>query len=906
MKNLSVSLLLLVGCVVALESSASQSWNYTYNTTGQVLTEDGPRTDVSDISTYTYNTQGNRTSFTNALGHVITYNSYDAAGRLLSVTDANGVTTEFTYHVRGWLTTSTIKHPSGNTSLDATTTYSYDAVGQMTGMTLPNGSSLILEYDDARRLTAVANGLGERIEYTLDLAGNRTAEVIKDTSGTIRYSIARAFDELSRVRLITGNNNQQDQLGYDVNDNHTATTDGNNHTTSQTYDALDRVSKIIDPAQNETVFTYNAQGQIDTVTDANGLVTTYQYDAFGNLTSLISPDTGTTTFTYDNAGNRTSATDSRGVVVNYTYEALNRLTGIEYPTSPTENITYSYDDTTNGNHGVGRLTGVSSAAGTTQYTYNPQGLITAKQVTHNNQTRTTTYSYDAAGQLTGITYPSGRIVTYTRDTAGRISGMTTRASSGATEYALLSNLQYLPFGPANSYTYGNGLTLNHDYDQDYRLQGIEVNGINPVLERDYSYDPVNNITAIVNPLHTGKNQSFGYDALNRLISAQGAYGLLDYTYDAVGNRLTYSHDDGTAVHHDTYSYATDSHRLLGIGRLTDNQPAGSRSFTYDNTGNRLTGTAEDGSTHTHTYNHANRMESVSVDSTATATYTYNPLGQRISKTTNNTQEIFYYDEAGQLISVMDATGNPQREYIYFNNQPVAFIANGTIYYIHTDHLNTPQVVTDQNQQVVWVGDCQPFGKLTDTNSQTNSIELYSRFPGQYLDSETGLYYNYFRDYDPSIGRYIQSDPIGLEGGINTYAYVMANPLINFDPYGLKCWTDSYGQKVCDSGNPYTPNYCPSGDCSAFPPGHNDGNGPFGLVCGPSQSPPTASWIPNGVWENACQKHDDCYGTCGNSKLQCDLAFLAEFGNVPYLLAVTVGAQSAYEDAQKASGCSCNE
>src|SRR5690606_31952358 len=107
---------------------------------------------------------------------------------------------------------------------------------------------------------------------------------------------------------------------------------------------------------------------------------------------------------------------------------------------------------------------------------------------------------------------------------------------------------------------------------------------------------------------------------------------------------------------------------------------------------------------------------------------------------------------------------------------------GSLYYVHNDHLGTPQVVTDQNQQVVWMADYQPFGKLTDT--QTNNIELYSRFPGQYFDSETGLYYNYFRDYDPSIGRYIQSDPIGLEGGINTYAYVENNPLLFVDVKGL--------------------------------------------------------------------------------------------------------------------------
>ncbi|HTF97059.1 MAG TPA: RHS repeat-associated core domain-containing protein, partial [Cellvibrio sp.] len=105
-----------------------------------------------------------------------------------------------------------------------------------------------------------------------------------------------------------------------------------------------------------------------------------------------------------------------------------------------------------------------------------------------------------------------------------------------------------------------------------------------------------------------------------------------------------------------------------------------------------------------------------------------------------------------------------------------------LYYIHNDHLNTPQVITNQSQQVVWMGDYEPFGKLAA--NQNNSIEVFSRFPGQYVDSETGLYYNYFRDYDPTIGRYIESDPIGLQGGINTYAYVEGNPLSLIDPQGL--------------------------------------------------------------------------------------------------------------------------
>jgi len=102
-------------------------------------------------------------------------------------------------------------------------------------------------------------------------------------------------------------------------------------------------------------------------------------------------------------------------------------------------------------------------------------------------------------------------------------------------------------------------------------------------------------------------------------------------------------------------------------------------------------------------------------------------------------------------------------------------------YIHTDHLGTPQVITDQSQTVVWSADYEPFGKV---NITTSTIENPLRFPGQYYDQETQLHYNYFRDYDPAIGRYITSDPIGLAGGINTYSYVLNNPLKYTDPLGL--------------------------------------------------------------------------------------------------------------------------
>ena len=105
----------------------------------------------------------------------------------------------------------------------------------------------------------------------------------------------------------------------------------------------------------------------------------------------------------------------------------------------------------------------------------------------------------------------------------------------------------------------------------------------------------------------------------------------------------------------------------------------------------------------------------------------------------------------------------------------------TLYFVHTDHLGTPRVITDDSQQIVWEGSQAPFGEVATT---TNTIEFNVRFPGQYYDQESGLHYNYFRDYDPTLGRYIQSDPIGLGGGLNTYGYVYQNPIRYTDLLGL--------------------------------------------------------------------------------------------------------------------------
>lgn len=142
----------------------------------------------------------------------------------------------------------------------------------------------------------------------------------------------------------------------------------------------------------------------------------------------------------------------------------------------------------------------------------------------------------------------------------------------------------------------------------------------------------------------------------------------------------------------------------------------------------------------------------------------------------------------------------------------AAVSAGTLYYVHTDHLGTPRVITDANQQKVWEGDRLPFG---ETDISSNQIEYNLRFPGQYYDSESGLHYNYFRDYDPSLGRYVQSDPIGLEGGLNTYGYVGGNSINFIDPDGLKpCVPGTVSSGSCHIDDGTSPSGYPNeGKCA---------------------------------------------------------------------------------------------
>jgi RHS repeat-associated protein len=273
-----------------------------------------------------------------------------------------------------------------------------------------------------------------------------------------------------------------------------------------------------------------------------------------------------------------------------------------------------------------------------------------------------------------------------------------------------------------------------------------------------SYDNNGNIQAIQNLLEPAKHRSFTYDALDRLGTATGPWGSLGWTYDGVGNRQTENAN--------TYTYAPNTNKLTSANGI---------SFGYDNNGNTTIQ-----SSRVYTYNQNQRLIQV-VDGAMTAGYTYNGNGQRVKKNVNGTVTVFHYSLNGQIIAESNSAGTITAEYVYLNGQPLAKMEGANTYYYHNDHLATPQKLTDSTGTVVWSADYKPFGEATVTVSTiTNNL----RFPGQYYDAETGLNYNYMRDYDAAIGRYKQADPIGQLGGINPFLYAGSNPISWIDPFGL--------------------------------------------------------------------------------------------------------------------------
>jgi RHS repeat-associated protein len=678
------------------------------------------------------------------------------------------------------------------------TQFEYDAQGNLTKVTDPNGQVTVLQPDTLNRTIQVTQP---------EPVSGRSKPIVKFT-----------YDGLNRLtRVVDANGGTNPIIFAGLGDTTTALS------------GRSRVDTLLDASGN-IVYRINQRNQSASITgvDALNRPTTIEYSDDGSDSSSY---TGLSFLVYDQYSTTAGAENyGRGKLTAVTNYKLNADHTIQ---STLDKVWLRYDQ-------LGRVTrlcqfwpGVS--AGSLSNCTDGDAL----RLSWNN-------SGSALGRLGSQTYPSGRVVSYQYDGNGRIQGITTTDPGSSSARAVVSSVTYTVLDPAGGaavlagLSFGDGQatpvqTLQRHYDTSGRIQDLTIGqgalGLGSTqAQYTYTLDDAGRIKVISGHDGSGNTQAvnYGYDNLDRLNSATLPGGVLyTYDYDANGNRTLST----TGAIQTTLAYPSKTSMLQSVQVGTD--VSQKKSITTDVTGN-ITGdplATVGGVTYTYTdigMSSPHGRLTTSQGPGAQWDYTYNYFGQRIRKKgssytpsggsaispaayVGSTDTLFYYDLDGHLIAEADgsagtsATLKPvKREYIWLGDTLVAVIAGSTptaaisatntaaIYYVHSDHLDTPRLVTDATGKRRWSWDlmgAEPFGVTAPNEApagQTGAsvFTLNMRFPGQYLDKETGSFYNYFRNYNPSTGRYLQSDPIGLKGGLNTYGYVSGNPLSLVDPMGL--------------------------------------------------------------------------------------------------------------------------
>ncbi len=792
-------------------ASETRTWTFGVNSHGQVLSVDGPRSDIADVTAATYDeASGALLTSTNALGHVTHFTGHDAHGRVTATRGPNGLATTYAYDLRGRLTA--IVEKASDAESGETMGFDYDATGNLTRLTLADGSWLGYTYDDAGRLIDVTDNLGNAVHYTLDAQGNRTREDTNDPNGVLASTLARVPDALGRLKESHGARaDEVYAFTYDGNGNEKTAVDPLGHVSSSSWDALDRLTRtdVLDPADPGHAaisYGYDVAGNLATVTDPRNLDTRYDYTGFGEVSRQTSPDTGIGSYAYDAAGNLRQSTDARGQRALFDYDAGNRLTGIRYGAAQgdsavagvEEALVFGYDD---GANALGRLSSADVAPATgspgasqLDYVYDAHGRVTrGVQQLGNATSLATSYHYDAAGRLDERTLPSGAVIGYSYGADGRVLTITVNG------IVIVRDVGYFPFGEVQRWREGDLTDYTREFDQDGRIREHRAGS----ATRQLAYDAASRVTAQADQGVGGTaNWSFGYDGQDRLSTASNAASAgpianlaQSWSYDATGNRRSATENGVETI----YDVDGASNHLLGVGSL---------SRSYDAAGNTISSGSR-----SYAYSARNRLVEALQANAPVATYAYNAWGERVCKATagrcptsndaGSGYTQFVYDDSGHLVGEYDSAGNLIQETLWLDDTPVAVLrattgptaipaslggqqaGNVAAFWIEPDHLDTPRIIVNATHNVVWRWDSDPFGN-TPANENPLGLGPFAynlRFPGQYFDQETGLHYNYFRDYEPGAGSYVESDAIGIGGGLATYSYVASDPLTYYDDLG---------------------------------------------------------------------------------------------------------------------------
>lgn len=777
-----------------------------------VLPENAGSVDVEDATTaFEYDDYGNVTATVDPEGFRTEFSSHDALGNVRTRRDERQNIWTRTYDNRGILTSD--RNPLGHTnrieynragqrikSIDAanhSTTYTYDAQSRLTKTTDALGNSSAITYDAAGQVaeeTDFAGQVTRRITYDRDGrvltqqdgVGN-TVEFVygAPNSGSgdlpiaIRYPTfiqTTQYDIRNRPTAVTTTPKPEFNINatsalttryeYDAVGNRITMTDSASTVTRYSFDAHRRITAVTDAADGVTRFAFDPRDNLLAVLDANGNQHRMDVDRLGRKTKETRPGGEAWQWSYDAVGNLATQTDAKGQITRHSYDSANRLTQTQIGT---KTITYGYN-------AVGQLTNYNDGSTSASITLDELHRKTAETVNFGAFSHTYRYRYTANGTKSALVYPDGTEVTYSFDVNQKLTQIQLPQGVISTTYN-------------NAYTqmftlYPGGTTSTTQLDALLQVTSLDVKDPTQqtLLAYQYSYDAAGNITEQATELGTHR---FQYDELYRLTQATYGHGLASdaYTYDKVHNRIT------DQVQAGTWSYNSNN-QLLTQGNLA--------TWRYDTNGQAIEKKPAAGATRSFVYNPENRLSEVKDDNQTLAQYSYDTFGRRVKKVVTNlatvtstTTYYLYVDEG--LLAEIDSTGRITMQYgwqpdalsgtnpIYRLDKDLTTNTNSLVVY-HNDHLGTPQKLTNSQGQILWRQRQKAFGEITVDNTPTITNNL--RFPGQYFDQETQTHYNFFRDYDPKTGRYVQGDPVRFAGGMNFYAYALAAPTRFIDVMGL--------------------------------------------------------------------------------------------------------------------------